>query len=495
MAGVRANDLTRRKAMRGLAVTVVGGIGGLASDRLNAAPAGTRRDRLAALERWIAGEITGGRITGAAAEVSQDGVSLWQRGLGFADVARSRPVTRFTSFGLASVTKPFITATLATLCAEGKVDLDAPVSSYLPFKLPWRRAELDAVTLRQLGSHSSGLPSFFALAEVPYRPPSPATVVHAFGRLAYPPGALYEYSNLGYLLLGAVISHVAELTFEEAVRRHLLDPLGLVDTHFLSEAAARAPASLRYADDGTPLAPYTTATPASGELCSSVHDLSLFAARLMGVPGQGSNALPRAAQAAIFAPAFRSGDGFTSFGWMGATRGEDAVFVKNGGDPGVSARLTLLPCKRLSIAVVMNRSNDDFVAKVAEELAEVFATGWRPVREDLASPGFSCLSSISYHGLWRGTVANDGVSIPIDLRLASDGVSCRLDNRDWRPWKSSNLEAGMLTGRCQGTVRSAFGTGEDTLDFRLIDRGDRLAGRVLQRSATSSLPFVVDLKR
>lgn len=496
MIGRGRDILARRSVLSALGLTFAGGASGLAMAARTRAVASDRRDGLAALERWIAQQVADGRITGASANVTQNGVPLWQKGFGFADKARRLRATPFTAFGLASVTKPFTTAAIAALSTEQQVDLDAPIVRSLPSGLLEPHSELNALTLRQLGSHSSGLPSFFAPAATPHHPPPPADLMRAYGNLAFPPGTLYEYSNLGYLLLGAALAHRAGTSYEEAVRRLIIAPMGLANTFFLSETPTRPDIATRYGEDGAPLALYTTATPASGELCSSAYDLGLFAAQLMGVASADRHVLSSSARANVLAPAFRSGASFTTFGWMGTAPAGEAVFVKNGGDPGVAARLILVPAQRLSIAVLTNHSDDSFVATVADELARTFVPGWTPVREDLSPPRLSTRAGSSYHGLWKGSASNDGVTIPVELRLAPESISCRLDISNWRRWSESDISYGNITGLCAGGLRNIdVGDEQKRLSFRLIDREDRLIGRVLERRASATLPYIVDLAR
>ncbi|WP_279432426.1 serine hydrolase [Sphingomonas sp. BK235] len=439
----------------------------------------------------MAAEIAQRRITGAAVSVARGGTILWQAGYGLADVASGRPSTAHTPFGLASVTKPVTTAAVALLAAAGRIDLDAPIARYLPFALPRSDHDAEAVTARRLGAHAAGLPSFFRFAARPGQPPETAALIRDYGRLAFAPGTLYEYSNLGFALLGAAIVRVTGWRYEEAVRRLVLAPMRLRDAVFLAEPAARTRAATRYADDGTPLAFATTATPASGELCASAHDLALFAAQVMGVDARA--ALPAAARAALLAPVLRSGGDYTSFGWMGTSVGGERVLVKNGGDPGAATRLTLLPDRGVSIAVLTNRVNDAFVAEVSDRIAALLVPGWSGVSEQLAPPRRAARPAAAIHGDWRGTLGNAGIARPFALRLAPDHAACRLGDAAWRRCDEAAIRDGIVTAICPGGLDgAAAGT---RLDLRLVAAGARLGGRVLVRDPRATTPYVVTLDR
>ena len=175
--------------------------------------------------------------------VWRDGTTL-VRAAGHADAREGRAVLETTAFAWFSITKLF-TATAIVQLAEGKrLDLDAPVSRYLPERRLSKNGR--EATVRQLLSHSAGLAN-----------PIPVTWIHLAGEagpgldalvdqrigdapdLVFEPGQKSSYSNLGYLLLGQIIERVSGQRYEDYVRGHLLEPLGAAATGFArSDGAA-----------------------------------------------------------------------------------------------------------------------------------------------------------------------------------------------------------------------------------------------------------------
>jgi CubicO group peptidase (beta-lactamase class C family) len=190
-----------------------------------------------ALVTFIRGKVETENVPGLSVAVVNGDRVVWQRGFGFADLATASPATPLTSYLWFSMTK-IVTATAAMRLVErGDLDLDAPADEYFRgFKVV---SQPTPVTVRHLLGHSSGLANPLPIRWV--RPADTAASDHsAFvarllaknRRLRFTPGQGASYSNLGYLVLGEVISEVSRATYEEYVRREVLSPLGMGRTGF-----------------------------------------------------------------------------------------------------------------------------------------------------------------------------------------------------------------------------------------------------------------------
>ena len=158
------------------------------------------------------------QVPGMAAAVWHKGKLAWTGCSGWRDLAAKRPVQRDSVFRLASVSKVIAATAVAKLAEQGKVDLDAPVKTMLP----WLRNDWAPITLRQLAAHVSGLPHY-ALGDADvglqhYADARAAVRIFADRALLSPPGQRYTYSSWGYTLIGAVI--------EAQTGKHVLDYLG-----------------------------------------------------------------------------------------------------------------------------------------------------------------------------------------------------------------------------------------------------------------------------
>jgi CubicO group peptidase (beta-lactamase class C family) len=135
------------------------------------------------------------------------------------------PASEHVPFDLASLTKPMATAALAmVLVGDGVLDLDAPVRRWFP-------AAATTATVRQLLGHAGGLAAhveFFRTLGHGHEGGAYAELIaRAVGYPATVPGVAAVYSDLGYMILGAILSQVAGLPLDEAVRSRVTEPLGL----------------------------------------------------------------------------------------------------------------------------------------------------------------------------------------------------------------------------------------------------------------------------
>ncbi|MDG2527028.1 serine hydrolase [Stenotrophomonas sp. HITSZ_GD] len=171
-----------------------------------------------------------GMQPGAAVLVLRDGEPVFRRGYGLAVVEDATGVTPHTNFRLASISKQFTAAAILLLAEDGKLSLDDPVKRWLPTLPP----AADAVTLRQLLSHTGGLIDYEVLM-----PPTQATALHDIDvlhlleksdRTYFTPGQGYRYSNGGYALLALVVGRASGQDFASFLRTRIFLPLGMRDT-------------------------------------------------------------------------------------------------------------------------------------------------------------------------------------------------------------------------------------------------------------------------
>lgn len=149
---------------------------------------------------------------------------------GLADADRRRPVTAATRFRIASMTKAFTALTIEQLAAEGKLRLDDKVAVHVPELKGWG----DHLTITDLLHHMGGL-----VTDDPWgdrQTPLPEADFTALLKAGVPftraTGLTHEYSNLGYAILGRIISNVSGRPFEAEIARRQFQPLGMAGTTF-----------------------------------------------------------------------------------------------------------------------------------------------------------------------------------------------------------------------------------------------------------------------
>ena len=180
------------------------------------------------------------------------------------DLAGGGPLTEGTMFELASVTKTYVGFLLAELTLAGIVGLDDAVGELVP-----GLASAGDITLRQLVTHTSGLPSEPHDAggrtgdEGRYTRTTEELTVAVAGATRRRPGTR-RYSNLGFVLLAHALSQAAGKPFGSLMREVVLDPLGLDDTRFVDDLPAGRAVTGHRADLGTPVPPSVELSGAGG---------------------------------------------------------------------------------------------------------------------------------------------------------------------------------------------------------------------------------------
>jgi len=138
-----------------------------------------------------------------------------------------------TAWDLASVTKIVATTAMAMILHErAELDLEMPLAAIVPeFERDADDPRRSAITLRMLLAHSSGLPSYYRMYE--YCTTREELLAACYGcQLIADPGAHAEYSDIGFILLGAALERIADERLDEFCRREVFGPLGMADTFF-----------------------------------------------------------------------------------------------------------------------------------------------------------------------------------------------------------------------------------------------------------------------
>lgn len=171
------------------------------------------------------------KAPGLSVAVIEKGNVVYMKGFGYADVKKKTPITPSTKFMIGSVTKQFTAMGVLILVEDGLVDLDEKVQTYLPELTP----NYDAVTIRNLLTHTSGIPSDFKKRSA--RPFFNESLIgedlyNALEEadLEFIPGDVMRYSNAGYSLLYMVIEAVSGVSYSDFMKANIFDPLEMTAT-------------------------------------------------------------------------------------------------------------------------------------------------------------------------------------------------------------------------------------------------------------------------
>lgn len=474
----------------------------------HAAEAPADRGAYADIASSIEAEIAAGRLTGVAVALVDDGKIVWEDGFGWADRASGRRATSHTPFSIASTSKPFTTTAMMTLVAAGTLALDRPANAYLgTHKIMDRDGPAEGATVRRLATHSSGLPTFFAMYPQggEAAQPSVPQLLADYGHVVAPPGERYEYSNLGMAVLAHIVARQSGQEFGRYLQSHVFSPLGMRDSFFDTDLARRPEMATRYDDDGEPLPFYLTATPGSGEVYASAHDLARFALFHLKHPLPDQEKILSDAQldamhrpATAIAPYYGYG-----MGWQVLHRpGQPVILTHGGGQTGVTAEFVLVPSRGAACIIVSNRNGDrDFIHALRDRMLRTVYPAW-PGLELPADPPLAALDPAAYAGEWRGTLNAQGRAVPVVLAITPQATATlSLDGAGPKPITGLGLVGGLLSGDTHGDIGSPDTRRDriDQLSLNLKLRGERIDGEIIAWSKTSRnmtvLPYWVDLHR
>jgi len=195
----------------------------------------TAQPAFAAEDQILNGAVEDHQIPGAVLIVGHNGKVVFRHCYGSRSLEPAQePMTLDTIFDMASLTKPLMTATaVMQLYEEGKIAPNDPVSKYLPeFGANGKRD----ITIRQLLTHYSGLPPDLSLTD-PWEGKQDALTRSFTVEPVHPAGVQFVYSDINYIVLGALVEKLSGLTLDEYTRRFIIEPLGLPHTRFLPPAS------------------------------------------------------------------------------------------------------------------------------------------------------------------------------------------------------------------------------------------------------------------
>jgi CubicO group peptidase (beta-lactamase class C family) len=305
-------------------------------------------------DQYAAQLVQGGKFSGAVL-VARQGKILLSKGYGYANKDSAILNNSATIFRIGSVTKPFTTVLVMQLVEEGNIELDAPLSTYLP--------ELDEkvrpVTVRQLLQQTSGIGDYteteLTCAAFGRRPVAPMSFLPCLRELKpeFAPGSQFSYSNTNYFLLGVLLEKLTGRSFGQLLQERILQPLKMTRTGYRTGATKNAAQGYAVRDGAVvPAMPKDiTRAYAAGGMYSTVEDLYRFDQAL-----RNEKLLKRATLQGVFAENKTVDPSYYGFGWyVGPAAGyQDYRTFHEGGIGGFSACIDRYLDKDVCIIALSN---------------------------------------------------------------------------------------------------------------------------------------------
>lgn len=224
-------------------------------------------------------------VPGAAIAILENDKLLFSKGYGFADVANQIKVNKQSGFNIGSISKMFTAWGIMKLVEEGKLKLDAPITTYLEhWELPKSDFEITKVTVRGLLTHTAGLnvhgyngyttkddlPSLIECLSGTSNPDEKVQIVSE-------PETKWNYSGGGYTILQLIIEEVSGISFEAYMQQNIFKPLHMKNTSFTINEAIIKTSAKAYDENGNKIPLRLFTAKAAAGLHTTLEDLILFA--------------------------------------------------------------------------------------------------------------------------------------------------------------------------------------------------------------------------
>jgi CubicO group peptidase (beta-lactamase class C family) len=408
------------------------------------------------LHRVAVGQAEG-RTPSLVGAVVRDGGQVW---CGSRSMMEGHEPDGNIQYRIGSLTKMFVAVLIMRLRAEGLLDLADPVSKYLD------PGAAGSATIAQLLSHTAGLA---AEARGPWWERTPGEWRPSLGDIfgdqsqPLPVGRQFHYSNPGFALLGALAGHLRGHSWDEAVRREILLPLGMTRTTLRAQAPHAGGFAVHpWADVMQPEpAEHTGPMAPAGDLWSTADDLCRFAAFLLDGDDRVLAAAALAEMRVHAAPPPGRGGGY-GFGTQILERNDRTLFGHGGSMPGFLASLWVSPDDGLGAVALSNVTAGQAIGEIAPDLIDIVASSeprlparWQP--QSGIGPELLALTGLWYWGP-RATMLRVLSAEMLELAAASGpGRGSRFRASGDGTWTGLD---GYYTGETLRLVPAADGVAE-----------------------------------
>ena len=425
--------------------------------------------------------VANGVVPSMSVAVARDGMIIWERGFGSADLEAGIAATEHTRYRLASISKQLTATGLMVLAERGMITLDAPINDYLgATKLKAYVGSAKDATVQRVASHTSGLPlhSQHFYDNEQSEPPAIDETIRRYGILVTEPGERYQYSNLGYGLLGSAISRASGKGYADFMREEVFLPLGMDRTLVHVGQGLEDGQAVNYAPDGSVVPPYNSDSPGASAIIGSAHDLIKYAMFHLknNLPDQKAiishTSIDKMQEPSPETAPMRKwesqGSGY-GIGWViSIIKGGLRVLHHNGGTIGISTVLAIVPEENVAAAILSNSLSQWPEMILIEILRTLIPDKLKdfPKLDNATVSKQPFTPDKDFIGIWKGYVRTYDNEIPLvldiwptgDIHTTMDGESTdALRNVTYQnqPHRFKNAGGGyFLRGWIQGDIET-----------------------------------------
>lgn len=321
----------------------------------------------------IKSQIESNHVPSIAVAVVKDQKILWEESFGYSNRKLKINSTINTPYYVASVTKLMTATAMMKLYEKGQIDLDSSANKYLihpkissPF---WDASE---ATIRRLLQHTSGLTTYDkeCYPDSENCSFSVDSANNRYGIVFWKPGTYFDYSNVGYAVLGQIISNVSGDSFNAFLQKEIFTPLAMKNSYVNSSSAQEAGAVRYLGDSARTRVPFKISySPGASTVYSSVHDLALFSIFFLNPEKTiiSRNSIADIQNASTEPDTTIQGmRGFRNNNYYGYT-----LFSSQGGTNDAQAWVQFIPSEKVAVIVLSNTGNTNCISIINDAFSAV----------------------------------------------------------------------------------------------------------------------------
>ena len=475
-------------------------------------PSQPRRD-FSEVRKLIQTQMAARGIPSVSVAVARRGEILWEEAFGFADKEKGIRANNETMYYVASVSKTFTATALKVLEERKQIDFNRPINDYLkPMAVTSPLWDPKEATVGRVATHMSGLTTFGrnCWTDTPDCRIVADETMKRYGTLFWRPGDHFDYSNLGYGILGEAIEHASGKSYADYMRNEVFLPLGMTRASVGIGPGLEKYAAVRYSlvNGRRPVA--KSASPgASGVYCNA-HGLALFGMFHLKAHLAKQKAILSDESIEMMQNSTVSAGGSSRYGigwWVHEDLNGYRGLLGQGGTDDAMAFLRLIPSEEIAVVVLTN-TGDDFPPKIVDEILSELLPPFRARREAASNtkpqPKPETKPSAALVGNWTGQVHTYRKDMPLRLSVSESGdIQARFGSVSSAPLNKFEFTERGLIGRLTG---ANLGTDEDTgtgpydFDVELYVKDETLYGAVTTRPRPGDfrgarLSYWVELRR
>jgi len=326
-------------------------------------PSDAASDLTHRIDSYLSSAVEVLSLPGLAAAVADTDTILYSGAFGVRSLENGDPLGPENLFHMASVSKPFVATAIVQLVEQGKIDLDAPVTEYLPyFRLADDRYR--GITIRSMLDHSSGMPDVdnYEWDKPQFDEGAAERYVRSLAseEMIFAPGEDARYSNMAFDTLGDVIAKVSGMSFDDYMKTRVLDPLEMTDSNFLyaetSEALRTTPHVWNMGPVVSAVYPYNRRHAPSSTLNSSVLEMAHWIQANLGRGERnGTRILNAESYDLLWTPSSQFSETVSvGLSWFLGEYGGRRLISHGGGDTGYVSYILLVPEEGIGVVLASN---------------------------------------------------------------------------------------------------------------------------------------------